>query len=59
MGWGGFKKLVSSRQKKKEVEKRRKNLQVQIALVRSSTSLDPELRESLLSALRKRLAGIA
>ena len=54
MGLKLFKNLIF-RQEKKDVEKRRRNLQLQIALVRSSTSLDPKLRGDLLTALRDRL----
>lgn len=59
MPWKCLKRLVSLRQENKDAEKRRKNLKVQIALVRSSTSLDPDLQADLLSALRQRLAKIA
>jgi hypothetical protein len=56
--WTGFKKLFRSKDRKKEMEIRLANMEKQMERVKTAENMDPELRESLLWAMRRRVRKI-
>jgi hypothetical protein len=56
--WTGFKKLFRSKDRKKEMEIRLANMEKQMERVKEAENMDPELRKSLLWAMRRRVRKI-